>query len=460
MRRISTLSGALLGLALVVSSLPGAVAARSHGAGTSAGVSAVAAADDTMDAIDLRVMLGRLLGEHSFLLLDAMRARTVDAEEAEAVTAALGENSAALTAAIRSVYGEAAGQQFGALWDEHVRLLLEYADATRVGDDSRRQAAEDGLDEYTVELGEALAALNPALHAHDETEALRLHIEQVRAFADGDFAGAYAAHRAAFQHMFDLGDHLALEIARQFPDRFSGGAVAFSPRSDLRLTLDRLLAEHLVLAAQAMRAGVTGSPDFDAAARSLGLNTDDLSSAVGGTYGENAGELFKGVWAQHIDAYIGFVEALGSGDDAARSSSLASLHAYHEQIAAFLVQVNPRLDQAAVADLIRRHVQALITQAEATAADDPARAITATRDGYDGTFEVGQALAEAIVAQFPDRFEDLKELPRTDTIASAGDQRRSEPIALLVVLFAVAMAMWAAGGVLSHRRPSEPLHRA
>jgi hypothetical protein len=456
MRRISALSGAVLGLALVFGSVSDVLGTRDEPPGPQ--IVAAAAADDSMTAIDLRVLLGRLLGEHSFLLLDAMRARSLEAEEADAVTAALGENSAALEAAIASVYGDDPGRQFGALWDEHVLLLLDYADATRAGDEGRRQAAEDGLDDYTVELGEALAALNPALHAHDETVALRLHVEQVRAFADGDFAGAYAAHRAAFGHMFELGDHLALEIARQFPERFTGGAVAFSPRSDLRLTLDRLIAEHLVLAAQAMRAGIAGSPDFDAAARSLGLNTEDLSGAIGGIYGANAGELFEGVWTQHIDAYVGFVRALGSGDDGARASSLASLHAYHEQIAAFLAQVNPRLDQAAVADLIRRHVQALITQAEATAADDPARAIAATRDGYDGTFEVGEALAEAIAAQFPDRFVDLKALPPTDTVARRDAPWRPDH-PLLLLLIALTTAMWVTASVLSGRRRAEPADR-
>jgi hypothetical protein len=444
MGRIRLVMAGLLALALLAAMVPGAVLASGN-ASDRADASPGAAADDSMDALELRVLLGRLLGEHSFLLLDAMRAQTTQDEAAEAVTAALDENSQALTGAIASVYGEDAGGQFGALWDEHIRLLLAYADATRAGDDARRQTAEQGLEAYTHDLGEALASLNPALTAHEETEALELHIEQVRAFADGDFTGAYAAHRAAFQHMFELGDHLALEIARQFPDRFSGGAVAFSPRADLRLALDRLLAEHLVLAAQAMRAGVTESGDFDAAAASLGQNTDELSGAIAGIYGAGAGDQFKDVWEQHIEAYVGFVQALGSGDADARSASLTALHAYHDQIAGFLADANPELEQAAVADLIRRHVQALITQAEATASEDTARAIAATRDGYDGTFEVGAALADAIAAQFPERFQDLKELPPTDTLSGGG---ALDPWVLVLVLSAMAVMLRVLGEAL------------
>ena len=246
------------------------------------------------------------------------------------------------------------------------------------------------------------------------------------AFADGDYTDAYAAHRMAFSHMFQLGDHLALEIVRQYPARFSGGPDAFSPRSDLRLALDRLLGEHLVLAAEAMRAGVRQSPAFEAARDSLDANSADLAGVIADVYGANSGQQFEDVWKEHVDAYLSFVEALGSDDDAERETSLGRLHAYHDQIAQLLTAVNPLLDGATVEDLIRGHVQALITQAEATVADDPARAIAATRDGYEGTFEVGAALAEAIGRQFPEQF--MKSQPFPPRIAphrSRNGRRRS-----------------------------------
>ena len=79
-----------------------------------------------------------------------------------------------------------------------------------------------------------------------------------------------------------------------------------------------------------------------------------------------------------------------------------------------LADVNPLLERDTVADLIRRHIQALITQAEATQAGDPARAIAATLEGYDGTFEFGALVADAVARQFPDRYRDRRILPSTD----------------------------------------------
>lgn len=387
-------------------------------------------------AIDLRVALGQLLGEHAFLLMEAMRAD--DDAEQTAFESALRENSTALIGAIAGIYGDVAGERFGKVWDQHVRLLLEYGTAAREGDTEALAAARDGLSRYMAQLGRLLAKLNPSLDAVQEAQALQAHIDQITAFAEGDYAEAYASHRMAFSHMFELGDHLALEIVRQYPERFVDGAVAFSPRSDLQLSLDHLLSEHMVLAAEAMRAGVRASPEFEAASASLDENTNDLAEAIAGVYGDDAGSQFRDVWREHTTAYLAFVHALGSRDDAAREASLARLHSYHERIAQFLAAANPMLDGAAVSDLIRRHVQALITQAEATAAQDPARAVAATRDGYEGTFEVAAALAAAVARQFPDRFRDLAELPFTDGLPEPGSQP-FPPAGLAALLLVIAV---------------------
>ncbi len=408
-----------------------------------------AAAQDSRPAIDLRVGLSRLLGEHAFLLMESIG---VDDAERRAYQEALAENSAALQDAVASVYGDDAGARFRNLWDLHITLLLAYGDAAQAGNTGRMQAARDGLRQYMTELGDLLAELNPALDAHVESEALAAHIEQITAFADGDYADAYAAHRIAFSHMFHLGDHLALEIVRQYPARFSAGPNAFSPRSDLRLAFDRLLGEHLVLAAEAMRAGVRQSPAFEAARESLDANSADLAGTIADIYGADAGHQFEGVWTDHVDAYLAFVEALGSNDDAEREASLGRLHAYHDQIAQLLTAVNPLLDGAAVADLIRRHVQALITQAEATVAGDPARAIAATRDGYEGTFEVGAALAEAIGRQFPERFRELADLPPTDSATPV--PKWATPSVWLVATLFVLIWVWIA---LTGPRPGKRL---
>jgi len=409
------------------------------------------AAAEERPATDLRVALSRLLGEHAFLIMETMRSSSLGMGEQAALGVALDDNSFQLRDAIESVYGETAGRQFADLWNGHVELLLAYADAGRRSDVAASNEALRRLDRYVTEFSAFLADANEAFEGHDEAAALQLHIDQLTAFSDGDYARAYAAQREAFGHMFALGDHLALGIVRQFPERYPDGAVAFSPRADLQLLLDRLLAEHLVLAAETMRAGVAGTPDFRPGSEALAGNSADLAGAVGSVYGQAAGDAFGEVWRAHVDAYLTFVAALGSGDGTARSSSLMQLHAYHDEIATFLAAANPNLQKDGVAALIRRHVQALISQAEATAAGDHERAVATTREAYAGMFEVGAALADAIVRQFPDRFKDLTELPGTSVADDAPSGLRRAPgieLSLILGLTGTVICLVIAGFLL------------
>jgi hypothetical protein len=319
--------------------------------------------------------------------------------------------------------------------------LIEYARARSVGDTSGAAQARSELDAYLDRFAAFLANANPRLDAKAEAAALRLHVNQLIAITDSNYTRAYDSERAAFRHMFMMGDDLALAIARQFPHRFSNALVAFSPRTTLRVTLGRLLGEHLVLASEAMRTGLAMTPDAQAARQALDGNSADLEAAIGTYYGAQAGQMFGSIWREHINAYLEFIDAVATHDAAARAASLDRLHLYHDQIAAFLSSANPYLDAVAVAALIRQHVQALISQVESAEAGDHERTVATVRGAYLQTFEVADALAAAIAAQFPDRFHDLDVLPQTST-----DMASTEPpagwsiIALLVVALLGAAA--------------------
>lgn len=404
---------------------------------------ALAAQDTATPALDLRVALGRLLGEHAFLLMEATRA-DVSSPDRVALVAAVDDNTTALRSSMAGVYGDKSASRFERRWQQHVDLLLAYSDAKRAGDRAAADAAQKRLLVVSAELGDLLAGLNPGIDAGAVAEAMHAHIDQVAAFSDGNYADGFAANRAAFGHMFALGDALALEIVRQRGDAFPDAAAAFSPRVDLRIALDQLLGEHVVLAALAMRAGVSKTPDFEAATASLDRNTEDLAAAIADIYGPEAAEQFGEMWSQHVSAYLEFVQALGAGDDARRAASLGTLHAYHEQISTLLAEVNPLLERGQVADLIRRHIQALITQAEATQAGDPARAIAATREGYEGTFEVGAAVAEAVAKQFPERYPERRRLPPTDAVpAELPFAKWLAVLAALVLGLGIQIALYA-----------------
>jgi hypothetical protein len=368
-------------------------------------------------ASDLRIGLGQLLGEHAYLLMSAMRARADGAPDVDALVTGLDANTQGLRSAIGSVYGDDAGSAFEPIWQRHIDASMAWASAAKAGDAAASDAALEELAIFGREFRTFLTDANPKISSDAEVHAVQLHLDQLTSFLDEDYEQAFATQRVAYSHMFEFGDDIARAIVAQFPDRFPDGAVAFSPRTTLRLTLGRLLGEHLVLAAAAMRAGLVQGEDTNAALGSLGRNSADLSDAIGRIFGAAARDAFADVWARHIETYVRYIEAVRTGDASARQTALESLHRYHVTLAEFLHGAIPGLSQADIEALISHHVSALINQVDAAAAGDHVRAVTVTREAYAQMFVVGDALGGAIADQFPKRFRDVRQIPPTNTDA-------------------------------------------
>jgi hypothetical protein len=373
-------------------------------------------------ASDTRIALGRLLGEHAFLLMTAMRATAEGTPDAEALFAGLDANTQGLKEAITAVYGDDAGTAFQPIWQRHIDAATEWATATKAGDTTAATAALGQLSIFRSQFGEFLTAANPKISADAEIHAVQLHLDQLRAILDGDYEQAFATQRTGYSHMFEFGDEIARAIVAQFPGRFPDGAVAFSPRTTLRLTLGRLLGEHLVLAAAAMRTGLVQGADASAAAKALDANSADLAAAIGRVFGADARAAFAGVWKRHIETYLAYIEAVRTSDAAGRQAALESLHRYHVTLAEFLHGAIPGLSQADIEELISHHVSALINQVDAAAAGDHVRAVTVTREAYAQMFVVGDALGSGIADEFPDRFGDVSRIPPTNTEPDAASQ--------------------------------------
>jgi hypothetical protein len=392
---------------------------------------------------DLRVTFGRILAEHAFLVLELMRAEAVEAAERTAVRAAIDDNTVELGSAIGDVYDEATGDSFAGRWRQPIDLLVDYARAEAAGDSARVTDASVAVDEAGNRITEFLVEINPRLDADDVAAAVDLHMDQMRRFVD-EPSGAYAAAREAFAHMFTFGDLLAKAIIKQYPERYAAEQVAFSPAAELRVVIDRLLGEHLLIAGEAMRTGLVESPASEPARASLENNTKDLSGAMGLVYGAAADAAFGELWRKHINAYLDYIDGVRADDTAEKERTLGILRGYGPEFGAFIASANTQLPADAVADLIHHHVEALIGQVNAFAAEDYPRAFSTVHEAYGHMFTVGDALAAAIAAQFPDRFPDLAALPVTSTadIAPRPGMDRLAILGAVLILLGGLMNLW------------------
>ena len=128
-------------------------------------------------ASDLRLALGRLLGEHAYLAMEAMRAAAAERADLQALVGGVDANTDDLAAAFADVYGAQAGEAFRGLWQVHIDALEAYARARAADDTAALDAATASLDGYRTSLSQFLAGANPAFSGDAEAHALQLHLD-------------------------------------------------------------------------------------------------------------------------------------------------------------------------------------------------------------------------------------------------------------------------------------------
>ena len=179
-----------------------------------------------------------------------------------------------------------------------------------------------------------------------------------------------------------------------------------TPAADLRVTLDRLLGEHAVLAMVATQKGYDGAPDFEAVAAALDENGVELSQAVGSVYGDEAAKQFldgPALWRDHIGFFVDYTVGLAKRDKAAQQEAVENLQGYTGAFSGFLAEATG-LPQAALQASTMEHVMQLKGQIDAYAAGDYEEAARLFRQAYEHMVMTGDTLADAIVQQNPDEF--------------------------------------------------------
>ncbi len=178
-----------------------------------------------------------------------------------------------------------------------------------------------------------------------------------------------------------------------------------SPAADLRVTLDRLLGEHALLAAFAMQKGYAGDEDFEPIATALDENTVALGDAIESVYGKEAEKAFLQMWRDHIGFFVDYTVATAKEDEQGRQAALDKLAGYKGEFASFLDEATGgELPSDAGAEALQAHVDQLTGALDQYAAGDYAKAYGTVRSAYEHMFMTGDALSGAIVQQSPEKF--------------------------------------------------------
>lgn len=362
-------------------------------------VSAVAV--EQPSPVELRAQLEQLLGQHAILTTRLTRARLRGDEDlAQSADEALSKNAADIAAPIGAFYGGEAAETFEQAWFNHVTHVFNYARGVADDDEAAKSEARRQLDSYVTDLSEYLAgASHEAIPAEVVAEELRMHVdqllEQVDAYAAEDYERAFQLERQSYAHMFPLGKTLAAGIVtgegEELPADFD------SPARELQSQLGMRLGEHAELAVDAMRSGISNFPDFPVAAATLDQNTREITAMIESVFGPESARSFQALWADHIDAFVAYTQALAQNDEAAQDAAEERLTVFNSEFANFLsTSTQGRLGTAALADAFVMHEEMLLTQIAEYAAANYGTAHEVSYEAYQHMFALADQAATAI----------------------------------------------------------------
>jgi hypothetical protein len=353
---------------------------------------------------NVQITLEKLLGHHVVLAIRMMRAQVGGAPDlVHILEDALGRNTAALTAAVRSIQGARASQAFRGLWTDHNVALIRYAEAVATDNQNAEDASKAKLDRYRRRFGKfAESVTGSRLDARRVARSLETHIdqllEQTEAYAAGDYATSYRLQRVAYAHMFPAAKQLGGGSAGHQPGEFP---VHLGPAAQkLRSALALLLGEHVELLVDTTRAGLRGMPEFDQAAAALNDNTRDLSEAFAALVGERKAQTFNDIWSDHIDLFVDYTIANAGKREAGLERARRRLQGFQRRLGGYLARVTgSRRGLAAVREALAMHDDLLLRQIDAFAEREYGAAHRASYHAYQDMFSLATKLSGLIATK-------------------------------------------------------------
>jgi len=191
-----------------------------------------------------------------------------------------------------------------------------------------------------------------------------------------------------------------------------GAMEAATAAADLRVNLNALLGEHMLIAAVATSHALGGREiPFKGAVAGLDANSGDIAKAIGSVYGPDAEKAFLPLWQKHIGFVVDYTAGVAAKDKAKQDKAVNDLIGYADDFGAFINSANPNLAKSAVAELVKGHILTLKDVIDAQAAGDWPKAYSAIRSAYGHMHMIGDPLAAAIAKQFPQKFPGSADSP-------------------------------------------------
>ena len=169
-------------------------------------------------------------------------------DEYTSYTSLLGANASDLSTIVGRAYGSTTAARFMQAWNMQNGYLVDYAIGVVTHDDDKAKAA---MSDASGTFVPQFAQLFGGIALSDQLAADKTFIDDV---AGQRYAPFYADLHKAYAHTQAVGDALAVQIVKAFPDKFPGDPSARDV--DARVAVNLALQEHSYVATMATDAVV------------------------------------------------------------------------------------------------------------------------------------------------------------------------------------------------------------
>ncbi|EWG09593.1 glycosyl transferase [Cytobacillus firmus] len=167
----------------------------------------------------------------------------------------------------------------------------------------------------------------------------------------------------------------------------------------------RLWIDHILWTSNYITSATTaGAEDQKQELARLLKNQEDIGNSIKPYYGEAAGAKLTELLKEHIVIAGDIVEAAKSGQGAKVNQLNKKWYRNADDIAAFLSGANPSLKDEDVKKLLYKHLELVTNDLTASLVKDWEARIVSIDEGVSHIIMMADAISDAVVKQFPNKF--------------------------------------------------------
>jgi hypothetical protein len=175
--------------------------------------------------VDLKLAMRKLWEDHVTYTRNYIISALADLEDGGAVAQRLLSNQDDIGNAVKTYYGDEAGNKLAALLRDHIMIATEVVKAAKMGNTEELTKAQAKWNANADAIAAFLSGANPNWAKKDLTDMLYKHLEfttgEVVSRLHKDWTSDINFYDKGHMHMLMFADMLTDGIVKQFPDKFN-----------------------------------------------------------------------------------------------------------------------------------------------------------------------------------------------------------------------------------------------